>query len=111
MKKEKGKKGISMVVVLWVVTILTVLVAATALMTYSDIASAINLRKRYRTLRAAEAPSDFVISYLPEYKRLHELDVLFFACTTNKVFYENNDSSTAFFAPFFRYALTNKQEK
>jgi hypothetical protein len=101
MKKEKGKKGISMVVVLWVVTILTVVVAATALMTYSDIASAINLRKRYRTLRAAEAPSDFVISYLPEYKGLHELDTLFFDNTTNKVFYENNDLDTVFSYPLY----------
>jgi hypothetical protein len=101
MRKEKGKKGISMVVVLWVVTILTVVVAATALMTYSDITSAINLKKRYRTLRAAEAPSDFVISYLPEYKRLHELDTLFFYSTYNYVLYENNYVDTILSYPFY----------
>ena len=101
MKKEKSKKGISMVVVLWVVTILTVVVAATALMTYSDITSAINLRKRYRTLRAAEAPSDFVISYLPEYKKLHELDTLFFESAYNKIFYENSDMDTVFSYPLY----------
>jgi len=101
MKKEKGKKGISMVIVLWVITILTVLVAATALMSYSDITSAINLRKRYKTLRAAEAPGDFVISYLPEYKRLHELDTLFFYAAHNRVFYENNNLDTVFSYPIY----------
>jgi len=101
MKKEKGEKGISMVIVLWVVTILTVVVAATALMTYSDITSAINLKKRYRTLRAAEAPADFVISYLPEYKKLHELDDLFFDEDQNRVFYENSDLDTVFSYPLY----------
>jgi hypothetical protein len=101
MNTKKGKKGISMVVVLWVVTILTVLVAATALMTYSDITSTINLKKRYTTLRAAEAPSDFVISYLPEYKKLHELDTLFFSTVSNKVFYENNNLDTVFSYPIY----------
>jgi hypothetical protein len=96
MKEDKREKGISMVVVLWIVTILTVVVAATALMTYSDITSAVNLRKRYRTLRAAEAPGDFIISYLPEYKKLHELDTLF-----NKVFYENQNLDTVFSYPLY----------
>ncbi len=101
MKTEKGKKGISMVVVLWVVTILTVLVAATSLMTYSDITSTINLKKRYTTLRAAEAPADFVISYLPEYKKLHELDTAFFQVGYNKIFYENNNADTVFSYPLY----------
>lgn len=101
MQKEKGKEGISMVVVLWVVTILTVVVASTALMTYSDITSAINLKKRYRTLRAAEAPSDFVIAYLPEYKKLHELDTLFFDGDKNRIFYENNYLDTVFSYPLY----------
>jgi hypothetical protein len=101
MKKTKREKGISMVVVLWVVTILTVVVAATALMTYSDIASTVNLKKRYRTLRAAEAPGDFVISYLPEYKRLHELDTLLFGCSYNKVFFENSGLDTVFSYPLY----------
>ncbi|MBN2543785.1 hypothetical protein JXI42_13070 [bacterium] len=101
MKKTKREKGISMVVVLWVVTILTVVVAATALMTYSDITSAINLKKRYRTLRASEAPGDFVISYLPEYKRLHELDTLFFKGDYNRVFYENSHLDTVFSIPLY----------
>jgi hypothetical protein len=96
MKKNKREKGISMIVVLWIVTILTVVVAATALMTYSDIASTVNLRKRYRTLRAAEAPGDYVISYLPEYKKLHVLDTLF-----NRVFYENQDLDTVFSYPLY----------
>jgi hypothetical protein len=101
MKKRKGRKGISMIIVLWVVTILTVVVAATALMTYSDITSAINLKKRYRTLRAAEAPADFAISYLPKYKGLHELDTLFFKSGYNRVFYENNNFDTIFSIPLF----------
>ena len=101
MKKEKRKEGISMVVVLWVVTILTVVVAATALMTHSDVTSAINLKKRYRTLRAAEAPGDFVISYLPEYKRLHELDTLLFNSSYNRIFFENNDLDTVFSYPLY----------
>jgi len=101
MKKEEGKKGISMIVVLWIVTILTVVVAATALMTSSDITSAINLRKRYRTLRAAEAPSDFLISYLPEYKKLHELDTLFFDTNYNKVFYERQNMDTVYSYPLY----------
>jgi len=101
MKKENKQKGISMIVVLWVVTILTVVVAATALMTYSDITSAINLKKRYIGARAVEVPSDFVISYLPEYKNLHELDSLFFEIDYNKVFYENNDLDTVFSIPFY----------
>lgn len=101
MKKIKGKKGISMVVVLWVVTVLTVVVAATALMTYSDITSAVNLKKRYRTLRASEAPGDFVISYLPEYKRLHELDTLIFKSSYNRVFFENKNLDTVFSYPLF----------
>jgi hypothetical protein len=101
MKKQKREKGISMVIVLWIVTILTVVVAATALMTYSDITSTVNLRKRYRTLRAAEAPADFVISYLPEYKKLHELDTLFFRSVYNKVFYENQNTDTVFSVPLY----------
>jgi hypothetical protein len=101
MKKNRKEKGISMVIVLWIVTILTVVVAATALMTYSDITSAINLKKRYRTLRAAEAPGDFVISYLPEYKKLHELDTMFFRDEYNKVFYENKNLDTVFSFPLY----------
>ena len=101
MQKTNGKKGISLIVVLWVVTILTVVVAATALMTYSDITSTINLKKRYRTLRAAEAPGDFVVSYMPEYKRLHELDALFFDEDHNRVFYENSYIDTIFSYPIY----------
>ncbi|MEJ2306641.1 MAG: pilus assembly PilX N-terminal domain-containing protein [candidate division WOR-3 bacterium] len=101
MSKEKEKKGIALIVVLWIITILTVVVAATSLMTYSDIASAINLKKRYRTLKAAEVPGDFVISYLPEYKKLHELDTLFFEIDYNKVFYENNNGDTVYSIPLF----------
>lgn len=99
MKKIKGKKGISMVVVLWVVTVLTVVVAATALMTYSDITSTVNLKKRYTTLRAAEAPADYVISYLPEYKKLHELDTVFLNDDENRVFSE--DYGTVHAVPLF----------
>lgn len=77
MRKKENKKGISMIVVLWMITVLTVLVATTSLMTYSDISSSINLKKRYITVRAAETASDYVISYLPEYRELHDLDSLF----------------------------------
>jgi len=101
MKKKNGKKGISMVVVLWVVTILTVVVAATALMTYSDITSTINLKKRYTTLRAAEAPADYVISFLPEYKDLHTLDSVFLDEDENRVFYEKHNTDTVYAVPLF----------
>jgi hypothetical protein len=100
-KKANSKKGISMIVVLWVITILTVVVAATALMTYSDITSTINLKKRYTTLRAAEAPADFLISYLPTYKDLHELDLVFLNEDENKVFYENHNTDTVLTVPLY----------
>ena len=45
-KKQDSKKGISMIIVLWIMAILTLLTTATALMTQGDIASTINLIKR-----------------------------------------------------------------
>lgn len=70
---DKKKQGISMIVVLWIIAILTVLTTATALMTTSDIASTLNLVKRKRTIKSAETASEFVVSFLPEYKDLSNL--------------------------------------
>ena len=62
---EKQKMGISMIVVLWVMVILTVLTTATALMTQGDVASTINLIKRKGALQLAESGSDYFISLIP----------------------------------------------
>lgn len=70
---DKKKQGISMIIVLWIIAILTVLTTATALMTTSDIASTLNLVKRKRTIKSAETASEFVVSFLPEYKDLSNL--------------------------------------
>ena len=67
------KQGISMIIVLWIIAILTVLTTATALMTTSDITSTLNLVKRKRTIKSAETASEFVVSFLPEYKDLGNL--------------------------------------
>lgn len=64
-KKENTKKGISMIIVLWIMAILTVLTTATALMTQGDIASTINLIKRKGALQLAETGSDYFISMIP----------------------------------------------
>jgi hypothetical protein len=65
MKKRSTNKGISMIVVLWIMAILTVLTIATALMTQGDIASTINLVKRKGALQLAETGSDYFISMIP----------------------------------------------
>jgi hypothetical protein len=65
MKKKSMNKGISMIVVLWIMAILTVLTTATALMTRGDIASTINLIKRKGALQLAETGSDYFISMIP----------------------------------------------
>ena len=61
----KKKKGISMIVVLWIMAILTVLTTATALMTQGDVASTLNLIKRKSALQLAETGSDYFISMIP----------------------------------------------
>jgi hypothetical protein len=66
-RKQITNKGISMIVVLWIMAILTVLVSATALMTRGDIASTINLIKRKGALQLAETGSDYFISMIPTY--------------------------------------------
>ena len=63
---RKNKKGISMIIVLWIMAILTVLTTATALMTRSDIASTLNLIKRKGALQLAENGSDYFISMIPD---------------------------------------------
>ncbi len=65
MKKQNTNKGISMIIVLWIMTILTVLTTATALMTRGDIASTLNLVKRKGALQLAETGSDYYISMIP----------------------------------------------
>ena len=65
-KKQNMKKGISMIVVLWIMAILTVLTTATALMTQGDIASTINIIKRKGALQLAESGSDYFISLIPD---------------------------------------------
>ncbi len=65
-KNKKANKGISMIVVLWIMAILTVLTTATALMTSGDVASTINLIKRKGALQLAETGSDFFISLIPD---------------------------------------------
>jgi len=68
MNKEHDKdRGISMIIVLWIMTILTILTTATALMTQGDIASTINLIKRKGAFQLAEAGSDYFISMIPRY--------------------------------------------
>ncbi len=64
-KKQNAKKGISMIIVLWIMVILTVLTTATALITQGDIASTINLIKRKGALQLAETGSDYFISMIP----------------------------------------------
>jgi hypothetical protein len=64
-KRENTKKGISMIIVLWIMAILTVLTTATALMTQGDIASTVNLMKRKGALQLAETGSDYFISMIP----------------------------------------------
>ena len=73
---HKGKNGISMIIILWIITILTVLTTATVLMTTSDITSTLNLVKRKRTIKSAETSSEFVVSFLPEFKDLSTYDTL-----------------------------------
>ncbi len=63
--KQNMQEGISMIVVLWIMAILTVLTTATALMTRGDIASTINLIKRKGALQLAETGSDYFISMIP----------------------------------------------
>jgi hypothetical protein len=66
MNKAKNKdKGISMIIVLWIMAILTVLTTVTALMTQGDIASTINLVKRKGALHLADTGSDYFISMIP----------------------------------------------
>lgn len=62
---KNEKKGISMIIVLWIMAILTVLTTVTALMTQGDIASTINLVKRKAALQLAETGSDYFISMIP----------------------------------------------
>ena len=69
-KKQKKNKGISMIVVLWIMVILTVLVTATALMTGGDVASTINLVKRKGALQLAESGSDYFIAFIPDNKKI-----------------------------------------
>jgi hypothetical protein len=64
-RKQIANKGISMIVVLWIMAILTVLVSATALMTRGDIASTVNLIKRKGALQLAETGSDYFVSMIP----------------------------------------------
>lgn len=64
-RKQNKNKGISMIVVLWIMAVLTVLTTATALMTQGDIASTINLIKRKGSLQLAETGSDYFISLIP----------------------------------------------
>jgi hypothetical protein len=66
MKEKNKNKGISMIVVLWIMTILTVLTTATALMTQGDIASTVNLIKRKGALQLAESGSDYFIALIPD---------------------------------------------
>lgn len=65
-RKQNMKKGISMIVVLWIMAILTVLTTATALMTQGDVASTINIIKRKGALQLAESGSDYFISLIPD---------------------------------------------
>lgn len=65
-KSEKKNRGISMIVVLWIMAILTVLATATTLMTQGDISSTINLVKRKGALNLAESGSDYFISLIPD---------------------------------------------
>jgi hypothetical protein len=63
--KKIKNKGISMIVVLWIMAILTVLTTATALVTQGDVASTVNLIKRKGALQLAETGSDYFISMIP----------------------------------------------
>jgi hypothetical protein len=62
----ENKKGVSMIIVLWIMAILTVLTTATALMTRSDVASTLNIIKRKGALQIAENGSDYFISMIPD---------------------------------------------
>ncbi|MBN1695412.1 pilus assembly PilX N-terminal domain-containing protein [candidate division WOR-3 bacterium] len=66
MKEKNKNKGISMIVVLWIMAILTVLTTATALMTQGDITSTVNLIKRKGALQLAESGSDYFIALIPD---------------------------------------------
>ena len=65
-KNNDTNKGISLIIVLWIMAILTVLTTATALMTQGDVASTVNLIKRKGALQLAENGSDYVISLIPD---------------------------------------------
>ena len=65
-RKQNMQEGISMIIVIWIMAILTVLTTATALMTQGDIASTINLIKRKGALQMAESGSDYFISLIPD---------------------------------------------
>lgn len=85
---NKRKEGITMIIILWTVTILTVLTTVTVLMTTSDITSTVNLVSRHRTIKSAESCSEFIISYLPEYKDLgYDIDTV-----VNDTFIEEGDT-------------------
>ncbi|MEO0292709.1 MAG: hypothetical protein ABIN61_00605 [candidate division WOR-3 bacterium] len=63
---EKSKEGISMVIILWIMAILTILTTATALMTKGDIASTLNLIKRKGALQLAENGAEYFIAMIPD---------------------------------------------
>jgi hypothetical protein len=103
-KKQNKSKGISMIVVLWVMAILTVLTTATALMTQGDIASTINLIKRKGALQLAESGSDYFIALIPAnamitaYITANDSMPLGSGSPSQAVFrfYMNNDSTKSF---------------
>lgn len=74
-RNKKANQGISMIVVLWIMAILTVLTTATALMTSGDVASTINLIKRKGALQLAETGSDYLISMIPDNNMIDSLIV------------------------------------
>jgi hypothetical protein len=94
--KHKRNKGISMIVVLWIMAILTVLTTATALMTQGDVASTINLIKRKGALQLAESGSDYLISMIPDNSMIDSL-----IDTTGLVISEDLSDTTAYHAESF----------
>ena len=67
------RKGMSLIMVLWVVVVLVGLLSVTILMTQSDLLSSLNLFRRKRSIKIAESTSEIVISYLPKFRALDTL--------------------------------------
>ncbi|MEA1912213.1 MAG: pilus assembly PilX N-terminal domain-containing protein [candidate division WOR-3 bacterium] len=101
-KKFNKNKGISMIIVLWIITILTVLVTATALMTTSDVSSTLNLVKRKEALQLAESGSDLMLSMIPMNSMIRDSIIgnssLYFEGIKDTVHrvYLDNDSTKSF---------------